>query len=485
MKKIIGTTICICFFISNAIVVGAIEQQINVLQTQKNLNNQIFHGENYDLIIITPEEFKEDFEPLKQHKESKGVNTKIVGLNEIFDSIYFPAEGRDEAEIIKYFIKNSKENWDITYVMLVGGKDDMPVRYSHCLNTMSSLKYFDKIKYPFTTTYTSDENKFISDLYYADIYDENGSFCSWDSNNNNVFGEVRTREAIDDVDLYPDVCIGRILCSTTKEVETIVQKIITYENSDYDKQWFKNFIAIGGDTHPYIISELFSHYFIGNCRMALEGEYIGNLASNYLKDFTAKKIYSSGFLRPKYKRLNKENINQAINDGAGFLLFSGHGSPLTFATHPPFNVRMWLPAPSGYTSSDIQNLENNEKLPIAIFNACSCGEFDIIFSPIAWEIVKYEKGGAIASFSATTLAYGPPSTLSAQYGIGYLSLNIFRSYTDDEEILGEIWRDTLEIYLNDENVWSPDGYTQLINNHITVKQWILFGDPSLKIGGYE
>ena len=136
MKKIIGTTICICFFISNAIFVGAIEQQINVPQTRENLNNQIFHGENYDLIIITPEEFKEDFEPLKQHKESKGVNTKIVGLNEIFDSIYFTAEGRDEAEKIKYFIKNSKENWDIHYVMLVGGKDDMPVRYSHCLNDL-------------------------------------------------------------------------------------------------------------------------------------------------------------------------------------------------------------------------------------------------------------------------------------------------------------------------------------------------------------
>ena len=91
------------------------------------------------------------------------------------------------------------------------------------------------------------------------------------------------------------------------------------------------------------------------------------------------------------KSLTTSNINQAINDGAGFLLFSMHGSPTKIATFPPFNKKRWiqLPLPSGYNISEVQKLTNDGKLPIAVFGACSNGDFDTLSCPIAWEFVKH------------------------------------------------------------------------------------------------
>ena len=50
---------------------------------------------------------------------------------DIYAGTYFPAEGRDKPEQIKYFIKNAKETWNITYVMLVGNYAQVPTRYAN------------------------------------------------------------------------------------------------------------------------------------------------------------------------------------------------------------------------------------------------------------------------------------------------------------------------------------------------------------------
>jgi len=252
-----------------------------ILSFQIVSSKQISSNEQYDFLIISPDEFIINFIPLKQHKESKEIQTKIIGLQEIYDDLYFPLEGRDEAEQIKYFIKKAKDNWNIKYVMLVGGKDIMPVRFSHA-----------------PSNFPTDEDKFISDLYFADIYDENGSFCSWDSNNNNIFGEIGEESLIDTVDLYPDVYLGRILCSESNEVNIVVNKIIEYENNVYGESWLDNIVLCGGDTHPSIIDEIMYKFILlsaydNKYKFALEGEYICEEISKIMDEDNAIKCYVS------------------------------------------------------------------------------------------------------------------------------------------------------------------------------------------------
>ena len=120
----------------------------------------------YELLIIGPEEFKSYLIPLSTHKLNMGISSIFVDLEEIYNS-ETTSDGRDNAEKIKYYIKNAIEEWNTKYVLLVGGKISQtpfwhtPVRYVEIANDW--------------------ESHFISDLYFADIYDSNGDFSSWDS----------------------------------------------------------------------------------------------------------------------------------------------------------------------------------------------------------------------------------------------------------------------------------------------------------------
>jgi len=71
----------------------------------------------YDLVIITPSSFSDALQPFIDHKNSYGVETFIKNTEEIYDEY----DGIDEAEQIKYFIKDAIETLDIKYVLLVGG----------------------------------------------------------------------------------------------------------------------------------------------------------------------------------------------------------------------------------------------------------------------------------------------------------------------------------------------------------------------------
>jgi len=432
-------------------------------------------NDKFDLIIITPSDFSDELQPLLEHKVQHGVTTIIVTLEEIYNSEYFPAKGRDDAEKIKYFVRNSIEGWDIRYVMLVGGKEELPVRYVNILNL-------------------TGPSKFISDLYFADIYDENNSFCSWDSNNNNIFGEMdwETGEIIDNVDLFPDLYMGRLLCTNQSEVSIVVNKIIDYENNAFNKSWFKNIVLCGGDDARSLLIEImlpFLLYKIG--RVAFEGEFIGNRVAKYLDAFNAKKIYATGLFRPKAKWLTIHNINKAINDGAGFLLFIGHGSDsCAIQTNFPLCKKIYMPPSRGYLKSHIQDINNGDKLPVAVFSGCNCGNFHNISSPIAWDFVKHKNGGAIASFACTTGTITSLGSLCTETLTGYLTVGVFKSYSEGKDIAGEIWYDTIVNYLNDEdamtlgNAFSDLNWNHCLSNHESIEEWILFGDPSLKIGGY-
>ena len=147
--------------------------------------------QTYKLLILSPVQFEEELEPLVSHKEKIGISAILVTLDEVYANV--GEVGRDEPEKIKYFIKKSMEEWGIEYVLLVGGKKGQlplwhfPVRYVNMDNDW--------------------EPHFISDLYYADIYKENGDFSSWDSDGDGLYGEWYYGEDPEDtnIDLSPDI----------------------------------------------------------------------------------------------------------------------------------------------------------------------------------------------------------------------------------------------------------------------------------------
>ena len=456
----------------------------------------LFTASNYDLLIIAPDQWLSYLQPLVEHKENHGIKTKLVTTDEIYGGTYFATQGRDDAEKIKYFIKDAIEEWGIKYVLLVGGmkgqrfKWYVPVRYSH-LDDNSSW-----------------ETGYISDLYYADIYAyDNGNiiFDDWDSNGNGVFAEW-TPSNKDILDLYPDVYVGRLPCRNKMEVKTMVDKIITYESNTYGQQWFKKMVVIGGDSFPD--QEFGTDY--------IEGQVECDYALSFMEGFEHTRIYVEG---GDYE-FTPENAERILSEGEGFIYFSGHGNPASWATHPHNDFETWI----DFGLKNIRALSNGNKLPVLVVGGCHNSQFNVTLlrflkegiwayylgemSPECWGwlMTSQAKGGSIATIGNTGLGYGtvgdgpvdevPDSEPDGipdciQYLGGWLEPHFFHSYNEKgKDILGETWGTTLTDYLNQFPIdWTKDWqgerpYTIEQVNVKTVQEWVLFGDPSLKIGGY-
>ena len=280
---------------------------IGIAKTTQEINKI----ESYDLLIIAPSSFTDELQPLIDHKNVIGMPATIAAL----ENIYEESPGRDNAEQIKYFIKHAIETWEIKYVLLVGGRKPslineewlLPVRYSHIE---------DNVETP--------EKRYISDLYYADIYDSYGNFSGWDTNENNVFSEWLSNKTADDIiDLYPDVYVGRLPCRNTFEVKIMVRKIIRYEQEPCDNSWFKKIVVAGGDTYT------FNDYY--------EGEVANQQALDYMHDYEHVKLWTSDESLQSWR-----DVVKTINKGCGFLFFAGHGSPAAWGTHPPYDNSTWI-----------------------------------------------------------------------------------------------------------------------------------------------
>ena len=96
-------------------------QSVNYIKieiTYEKPNEIIFNNDEYDLLIISYDLYTPILKPLVEHKNSHSVKTKLVSLSSINKNTSL--DGRDSAEKVKKFIKDSIEKWGIKYVMLVG-----------------------------------------------------------------------------------------------------------------------------------------------------------------------------------------------------------------------------------------------------------------------------------------------------------------------------------------------------------------------------
>jgi hypothetical protein len=198
--------------------------------------------EEYKLVIIAPSKFSNILQELKDHKVSKGISTLIKTTEDIYDQY---TTGYDKPEQIKYFIKDAIETHNTSYVLLVGGLKSMITGVARDNLNEGTKDWYLPVRYSNMLVQAGDDPGYICDLYYGDIYEEGGAFCSWDSNGNHIYAEYKFSG--DQLDLYPDVAVGRLSCRSTNEVKAVVDKIITYETGPCDPSWFEKIVAISGD----------------------------------------------------------------------------------------------------------------------------------------------------------------------------------------------------------------------------------------------
>ncbi len=430
----------------------------------------------YDLLVITPCDFYEYLQPLKDHKMQYGVKTKIVTLKEAYN---IGAMGYDNPEKIKLCIEEFHRETGVKYVMLVGDYKKMPVRYVY--NDESSIGYL--------------EPKYISELYYADLYNDTDVFQTWDEDRDGLYGEwiVNETNARDKyIDLHPDVYVGRLACRNTFEVKIMVDKIIKYESQTYGSEWFDDFVVVAGDTYG-------------------EGEYPFNTSGYEGEENTEKAIENMSSFNPVRLWISNGNFTgpqdviRTINKGCGVMFFDGHASPAAWGTHP-YNSHEFI---FGLKNIHMWMLWNFYRLPVVVAGACHNAQFDV--TPLnllkkltgetvhpgeaslecwAWKLTSKPFGGSIATISNTGLGMSKEDKKSMEGAGDYMDMQFFYVYGNNQsDILGECWGKSIDRYIDAYPVdWDISDSSEFVYDMKydlkTPQQWTLFGDPSLKIGGY-
>jgi hypothetical protein len=411
--------------------------QIDIFYTPPE--NPVIFPDEYDLLIITAPQFETALQPLVDHKNGLDppVRTIMVTLDDIPS-----AGGYDEQEDIKLYIKDAIETWGITNLILVGAgvldQEIFPVRYAWIGS--GNL-----------------EDNFPSDLYYADIYNGTMGFSDWDKNGNGKFAEWSVD--MENIDVHPDVYLGKLPASTVEEVTTVVNKIIDYKAHN---KMTKKILSVGADSLPG--SNVYT------------GEYANEKVLEKLPGYTSTKLWGTN------GQMTKANIAKGFKSGIDFADFSGHGSWASWATHPPDDEDSWIPPATLisqrhgwlYWDFDFYFVNNAKKLPVVVYTACSNNKYTKNAECLGWKTVSKSGGGGIACFAESGIGHGPGGTAFVTTCIGWMEVKVFEELYNTKN-LGNVWGNCVSDYYNsfDPNFDYADYKTML--------EFSMFGDPTLNI----
>ncbi|MEM0466961.1 MAG: C25 family cysteine peptidase [Candidatus Thermoplasmatota archaeon] len=294
-------------------------QVISTYATQYNRGS-----DEYDLLILTKDEFKDGFLPLKNKHDADGVPTVIKTLTDV---------GSTDPEDIRHYIRDAYLSWGVEYVLLGGDEEVIPARQLWVFG-------LDEDTTPYST-------EMPSDLYYACL---DGPY-NFDSDDK--WGETTDGENGGDVDLVADVYVGRACVGTIDEVDYFVQKTVSYMQS----------------TGTYLDVFTFAGEYLGNYGVASwGGNYLdqlinGSSADGYTtvgipaENYTIDKLYDRDW--PGHDWPKSEIMNR-INNGIHVINHIGH-------SYYEYNMKM--------NTNDVYSL-TNQQFCFIYSQGCMAGGFD-------------------------------------------------------------------------------------------------------------
>jgi PKD repeat protein len=436
-------------------------------------------AEDPDLLIITPQEFSAALEPLVEHKNATGMPTRIITL----EDIYATFDGVDEPERIKKAIEYYYAIDDIKYVMLVGDCNKFPVRwqFGHLVDHL--IEDDDP---------NNDDKVYgATDFYYADLYDEYGAFNDWDADGDGYYGEIyRTSLHSDGIDPIPEVAVARVPAADLTQLQTYVEKIIAYELTSFDAQWFKKLL---------LIQQHWGEDVYAKENIASDLEPLGFQTTRLYTSINGTMYYSG----PIDGIPDSYSISRELNKGVGFVSELYHGHPTDWD---------YL-----YNVDNVANdLHNYSCFPVIYSGACETAKFygatipyrnylDVDGFPHPAQAVG-SVGSTVSARPApiqpndNVLAIGEAFLMSSKNGaIAYfgstetgepafhnvLDQSFFEAYSLGYHILGDMWTHAVDHFadyfglrtLTADNTWVP-----ICKVH-TPSRFLLLGDPSLRVGG--
>jgi hypothetical protein len=242
-------------------------------------------GEQGSMLVLCYSSFCESMQPFVNWKNQKGLPTELVDISTVGTT----------STAIKSYIQTRYNEGNLAYVLLVGDSQQVPT---------------------FTVTQGG------ADPMY--------SLLEGDDN-------------------YPEIFVGRFSAENLTQLETQIQRTITYERDLADGEWLHKGVGIASEQGMGSGDDGESDW-----------QHMNNIRTDLLGyNYTAvDQIYQT------LGNASVATVNTSLNDGRSIINYCGHGSDTAWST-------------TGYSVSDINNttLANDNMLPFIVSVACYNGNF--------------------------------------------------------------------------------------------------------------
>jgi hypothetical protein len=399
------------------------------------LHNTTLNGADY--IIISYGAFKSNIQSLATFRASQGLRVKDVDIQDVYDEF---SDGSLDAQAIRDFLAFAYSNWvppAPSFVLLVGDST-FDIRGYCTTPGYCPQGYLTQANSTFIPPYLR-----MVDPWLGETVSEN-RFVSFDDASGNTL---------------PFMAIGRLPANDPTEVNTMVSKILNYEQNPPTGSW-RSTIAFVTDNayNANGVLDSAGNFWTFSDAIASNPQYMPS-------SLTADRIYLNpcdGNLYPQCAlpyppyptgASAKAAISSAINSGRLIVSYIGHAG-----------INQWA-GEDIYNTSDISLLMNGTKLPVILAMTCWDGNFSSPnYSSMAEIFVRTANKGAVASWSATGLGVA--------HGHDYLEKGFFDAVMNDG--IRQLGPATLA---GKTNLWVNSGGSY----HDLIDTYMLFGDPASRL----
>lgn len=357
-----------------------------------------------DYILISHQAFMAEAEVLSDYRASQGLSTILVDVQDIYDEFGF---GIVSAAAIREFLAYTALSWQApapSFVVLVGDGNYDPKNYLG-KNKTSYIPPFLAMVDPWKGE-TATDNRYVT-------------FAGPES--------------------LPDMILGRLSVNSAAEANSMIAKIITYEQAPVEGDWASKVLAVAGAADSAGDFAAYSDNLI---------------AATLPEPYQAEKIHFG---------VTHTDIGEAvaalksgINQGKLIVNFIGHGFARGWSAqkNPP-NIFL--------IDTDVSGFTNEGKYPIFLAMTCNEGYFiDPAVEAFGEVVTRVENKGAIASWS--------PTGEGVASGHDYLNRGFFETvFKNGANFLGEA------ITIGLTRLWFSGSSLYLLETYE------LFGDPALVI----
>lgn len=283
-------------------------------------------GARYVAIVADLPGFAEAVQPLLDYRQQQGLSVAMIPVSQIYDEF---AYGRQTPQAIRDFLAYAVANWNPAphFVLLAGDA-------TYDLRDFSAGKNRNLI--PTYLVNTTFAGYVASDTWYTLL-----------SNNT----------------LSPSLAIGRLPAQTPAELQTMVEKTISYETGAA-ADWSSRALLVADDEPNF----------------SLTSDRLSSSLATF--GFQTEKLYME---QNDDTNFNKEAIIGAINNGVGILNYVGHGS-----------IEVWGDE-KVLRAEDAATLINYARLPIFTTFTCLNGYFNHPQVDALAETLLWTPGGGIVA----------------------------------------------------------------------------------------